>query len=327
MEKPLVSVIVPNYNYATFLPQRMKSILNQSFSNFELILLDDASSDMSVEILKNYAKIDNRITCVFVNKKNSGSPFKQWKKGLEIAQGTYIWIAESDDYADNSFLEETVALLEQHPKAVYCKTGSYLVNEMGRILKKNMDHWPKDQLNSSIKYRCFSGIDYVVEKMYWKNYIYNASGVLFRREAFLKLDSCAWDSMLYCGDWYFWTMLAIHGDILEIYERLNFFRQHPVSVTADSKRNELTYINCMKECMHITLAVEQHFPINFWQRWFCYGNYYRLFKKERISLEGKKELIAGLRHMCKNPSLAYWMIGITRLLKKTTLSFRSKKAV
>lgn len=316
MEKPVVSVIIPNYNYATFLPQRINSILDQSFADFELILLDDASSDWSAEILKRYEREDARIKIVIINKCNSGSPFKQWKRGLELADGKYIWIAESDDYADLSFLEKTVSLLEKHQEAVYCSTCSYLVDEAGDILHEDMDHWNEKMLNCTANYTCVEGVDYVVKKMYWKNHVYNASGVLFRKDAFLKLPNYEWASMHYCGDWLFWTMMALHGEILEIHERLNYFRQHPVSVTASSKRDESTYIECMKECMHITWTIEHFFPINLYERWFCYGKYYKLFRREKLSKPGWETLFSDLKKMCKMPFLAYCMMKINRVLMK-----------
>ena len=77
---PRVSVIVPNYNHARFLPKRIESILNQTFQDFELILLDDCSTDDSRSILSSYAS-DPRVTIEF-NKVNSGSTFKQWNKGV-----------------------------------------------------------------------------------------------------------------------------------------------------------------------------------------------------------------------------------------------------
>jgi glycosyltransferase involved in cell wall biosynthesis len=316
MEKPIVSVIIPNYNYATFLPQRITSILGQSFTDFELILLDDASSDQSVEILRHYEREDTRIKTVVINECNSGSPFKQWKKGLELANGKYIWIAESDDYANPSFLEKTVALLEKYPKAVYCSTYSYLVDEEGRILHKDMDHWDEKRLNSTANYTCVEGVDYVVNQMYWKNHIYNASGVLFRKDVFLKLPNDEWASMRYCGDWFFWTMMALQGDILEIHERLNYFRQHPVSVTASSKRDESAYIECMRECMYITWTIEHFSPINLYKRWFCYGNYYKLFKREKLSRTSRETLFSDLKKMCKMPFLAYCTMKINRVLMK-----------
>src|SRR5579864_2284139 len=106
---PTVSVVVPNYNHARFLPERIESILRQTYQDFELILLDDRSTDDSRAILSQYGG-DPRVTIEF-NDVNSGSTFKQWNKGVRLARGRYIWIAESDDYADDRLLERLVAAL------------------------------------------------------------------------------------------------------------------------------------------------------------------------------------------------------------------------
>ena len=95
---PKVTVIIPNYNHAKFLPRRIESVLNQTFQDFEVVFLDDSSTDNSLEIFNNYST-DKRIRLI-QNNVNSGSPFKQWIKGLRESKGEYIWIAESDDFAD-----------------------------------------------------------------------------------------------------------------------------------------------------------------------------------------------------------------------------------
>ena len=84
---PAVSVVVPNFNYARYLPQRIESVLNQTFTDFEVILLDDASTDNSVEVMRRYAETDNRISRIEVNATNSGSPFLQWERGVRLARG------------------------------------------------------------------------------------------------------------------------------------------------------------------------------------------------------------------------------------------------
>src|SRR5215469_14819662 len=94
---PKVSIVVPNYNHARFLPQRLDSILGQTFQDFELILLDDSSTDDSRSILLEYGRRDPRVRIEF-NEVNSRNPFKQWNKGVGLAHGQYVWIAESDDY-------------------------------------------------------------------------------------------------------------------------------------------------------------------------------------------------------------------------------------
>jgi len=94
MKTPLLSIIVPNYNHAVFLPQRLDSIFNQTFQDFEVILLDDQSPDNSVEILQQYAqKYRDKVAHFITNDQNTGNPFVQWKKGIELARGEFIWIA------------------------------------------------------------------------------------------------------------------------------------------------------------------------------------------------------------------------------------------
>ena len=99
MENPKVSVNVLNYNHAKYLRQRIDSILVQTFQDFELILLDDKSTDDSFDIIKSY-QTDSHVSHVVVNEYNSGNPFSQWVKGIELSKGDYVWIAESDDVAD-----------------------------------------------------------------------------------------------------------------------------------------------------------------------------------------------------------------------------------
>lgn len=93
-----VSVIIPNYCHARFLNQRIDSVLNQTYSDYEVIILDDCSTDNSREIIESYRN-HPKISHIVYNEKNSGSTFIQWEKGFELARGEYIWIAESDDVA------------------------------------------------------------------------------------------------------------------------------------------------------------------------------------------------------------------------------------
>lgn len=115
---PLVSVIVPNYNHARFLDERMESILGQTFQNFEVIILDDLSTDNSREVIEKYRN-DPHVSQIVYNEQNSGSPFKQWNKGFRLAKGKLVWIAESDDSCEPTMLERLVRCFEQHPDLSY----------------------------------------------------------------------------------------------------------------------------------------------------------------------------------------------------------------
>src|SRR5271163_2597159 len=128
---PTVSVIVPNSNHERFLRQRIDTILAQTFQDFELILLDDYSTDDSRSILREYGS-DPRVRLEF-NDVNSGSTFKQWNKGVRLAQGKYVWIAESDDYADPRFLERLMELLGADSQATIAYCRSWRVSDSQRV--------------------------------------------------------------------------------------------------------------------------------------------------------------------------------------------------
>ncbi len=109
---PQVTVIVPNYNHALFLRQRLDSIYGQSYRNFRVILLDDCSNDESRTILEEYARKYPEQTKLIVNTVNGGSVFAQWRKGIQSAQSGFIWIAESDDFAEPEFLETVIPFFQ-----------------------------------------------------------------------------------------------------------------------------------------------------------------------------------------------------------------------
>src|SRR5258707_14882309 len=91
--RPRVSVIIPNYNHARYLRKRIETVLEQTYQDFEVILLDDCSTDGSSSIIDEYRN-DSRVR-MGLNEKNSGSTFKQWNKGVGLAEGKNVWIAES----------------------------------------------------------------------------------------------------------------------------------------------------------------------------------------------------------------------------------------
>lgn len=130
MNNPFVSIIIPNYNHSKFLDERIESILNQTYQNFELIILDDCSPDngASKAVIEKYR--DNpHVSHIVYNEKNSGSTFVQWHRGFELSKGELIWIAESDDSCDASFLEKVLRGFE-HPDTVFsfCKSCKYDIN-------------------------------------------------------------------------------------------------------------------------------------------------------------------------------------------------------
>lgn len=229
MTIPRVSIIVPNYNHARFLKKRLSSLLAQTFADFELIFLDDASTDGSRAVLEQFAE-DPRIRTI-LNTTNSGNPFKQWNKGIREARGELIWIAESDDYADPRMLTALVARLDANPSngVAYCQSLEVDdENNVGRTLDWVTDplgpvRWKSDFNNS--------GLDECKRYLLVANTLPNASAVVFRRKLYEEIGG-ADESMMLCGDWLVWAELLGKSDVSYVAEPLNYFRQHNSTVRA-----------------------------------------------------------------------------------------------
>ena len=283
---PLVSVIIPNYNYARYLDARIESVLNQTFTDFELILLDDVSTDDSLKVFDQY-KDNPHVSCLVVNETNSGSPFKQWMKGILLAQGKYIWIAEADDLAESDFLEKTVGLAERHEDFSFCYVGSLLIDSDGRVMQnRDVNKWGRRARNNKEE-AYFDGKRFAAHNLYWKNYVINASGVLFRRQYALNLAESDFIRMRCCGDWLFWFQMALQGGVGMIYRNLNYFRQHTAKVTVASTRSG----ESIREGLQVVQKMEKELPLlKEYKKRLCRGRFYRRIKRSSLSEECKEEL-------------------------------------
>ena len=264
-QTPLVTVIVPNYCHSLYLPERIDCILNQTFQNFELILMDDCSTDNSRDILLSY-KDHPRVSHVILNEQNTGNTFLQWEKGVGLARGKYIWIAESDDYADETFLDCCMAMFCLHEDCVLVRTGSYQVNEKDRVLTRDWDVWKEDE---TVHY--YQGDDYIRHNMLHFNYIYNASMVVFRKDVFQQIDK-SYQQMRFTGDWLCWVEMLRHGPICEYRRKLNYFRQHQNKVSARSNKTSKGMIDQVNVLSHIL----RHVPLSPLRKLLIRGEEYKL---------------------------------------------------
>ena len=229
---PLVSIIVPNYNHERYLQQRLESIFNQTYTNFEVILLDDCSTDSSLIILNKYAENSKVSHCVF-NKTNSGNTFIQWNKGISLAKGDFIWIAESDDFCELNFLEELIQPLIFDDEVVLSYCQSNRVDEFGSITGNWLNH--TDCLDKTFFLTNFiqKGNEFIERFLIYRNVVPNASGVLFRKKNALGLGELETDSFLkYCGDWLFYLKLITNNKVAFNSVALNYYRYHSKGVIA-----------------------------------------------------------------------------------------------
>ena len=229
---PMVSVIVPNYNHARYLRKRIESVLAQTYQDFEVILMDDCSTDGSRSILKEYA--NNPRTRIELNEINSGGVFKQWNKGVRMARGQYVWIAESDDYADARLLERLVPILETQPEVTlaYCRSWCVLDNDSrDGYFDTYLDCLDRKRWTADF---VADGIEECRNSFLLCNTVPNASAVVFRRSAF-EGQGGADESLRICGDYKLWAGMALGGSIAFVAEPLNFFRHHDNNVHRTSR--------------------------------------------------------------------------------------------
>lgn len=264
----MVSVIIPNYNHSPYLKLRIDSVLNQTYKDIEVILLDDKSTDNSIDIIELYRN-HPKVSHIILNDKNSGTTFKQWQKGITLAKGEYIWIAESDDYADETFLDKVLTSINKYNAVLGCAL-SQIVNENGHI-KRSRDKIMEQEYCSKD--------EFLKNYLLTGNVIYNASTVVFRKDA---VDPDIWDKITklkYCGDWFFWANLIMNQDkgIVEVKEYLNYFRTHSANVSNKSERNGLTFLEGFP--ISKMIAKKQHFNCDkaYRQKWFFEWQHYRAF--------------------------------------------------
>lgn len=223
----LVSVIVPNYNHAQYLDIRLKSILAQTYTDFEIIILDDNSIDNSKEIIKRYEK-DVHISHIICNKTNSGSPFIQWNRGFQYAKGDLIWIAESDDCCEPTFLENVVAEFERNSNLSFAFSRSIKIDENG-----NKGNILQPMFASDVR---LNGKEFNMKFLIWGNKVWNASSVVFRKSNALTVNKQYMD-FRGAGDWLFWIEMAEKGDVAVISEPLNYYRIYSKNTTNFMRMN------------------------------------------------------------------------------------------
>ena len=227
---PTVSVIIPNYNHAPYLKERIDSVLNQTYQDFEVIILDDCSPDNSVEVIEQY-RSNPHVSHILINEQNTRNTFIQWERGISMAKGRYIWIAESDDVAEPQLLETLIGQLEQHPDASVAFCHSRLIDADGALLSEQNTKNPAQPGQITIDDSCT-----FLRHLLIFNYIYNASMAVFRRDVYDRANP-DYKQFRYCGDWHFWASVCAAGRVIEVYDMLSRFRQHQRKVTEDSKKD------------------------------------------------------------------------------------------
>lgn len=222
MSNPIVSVLIPTYNNANYITKAIDSVLEQTFTDFELLILDNASKDNTDEIVKKYN--DARIKYI-KNKENIGV-VANWNKGFKLTKGKYYILLCSDDWWEETLLEDEVKIFENNPDIVWVTTNGYYTNSTGKITK-SIEHSLKGRVENSIS------VPYQI--INFGNII--PSSVMIRADIFKKLGGYNKDSVLSCDVDAFTTLSDI-GDVYFLNKKLVYYRQYGNST---KNRVKLTY--------------------------------------------------------------------------------------
>ena len=229
-----ISVIVPSYNYQDYIRARLESIAAQDMPVLEIIVLDDGSTDQSPEIIAGFAATSPAPVRFVPGDENSGNVFKQWQKGLELARGDYIWIAEADDLAAPDFLSTVMRGFEV-PGVVLSYCESAQIDGAGNPLAADYRYYTNDVAPGKWDRNYVGpGLAEIEQALFLKNTILNASAVVMRTDALREVFSSHRDEiegLRFAGDWAVYLNLLARGDIAYSALSKNYHRRHQSSVT------------------------------------------------------------------------------------------------
>jgi len=211
-QNPRVSIGLPVYNGEQFLRESIDSILAQSYTDFELVISDNASTDATAEICQNYVKSDPRVK-YFRNPENIGG-FRNHNRVVELSSGEFFMWASHDDRRAPDFVTKCLAILDSHPEVVLCYTKITNIDEDDRTLDSSAVALDAAAARADVRFRELIGMEHHIEP------IFGLMRLQQMRQT--KLQGQFPDS-----DRVFLAELSLYGPFYLIPEHLYFRRDHP----------------------------------------------------------------------------------------------------
>lgn len=249
----LVTIVVASYNHAAYLPQRMESLLEQSYDRIEILVIDDRSPDDSVEILQRYAG-DARVRLVV--RETNGGWVAVSNQGVQMARGEYVLFANCDDACEPTMVERLVEGMRRSPTTGISFCRSLLVDERSRVMGDDFTI-----RESAFRERCRS--DTVLTGVEMRRFLFdscvipNLSAALIRRECFETAGLLCADYRVVC-DWDLFFRIFERYDASYIAAPLNWFRQHATTIRSSTK-DRIVY----DEYLRLLLAQVGRVPMTF----------------------------------------------------------------
>ena len=246
--KPLVSIVIPAYNHEKYIKETIKSLINQTYENLELIVIDDGSTDSTFEKLQELKQeCEERFVRVVFQKKENEGTCKTYNQFLNICNGKYIYDIASDDVSAHSAIEKEVDFLENNNEFVICVGNNEFIDINSKKCNVNLKFQPtisgqienfKDYyeiVNPDIK---FNSEDFGTYKtLIFRNYIPN--GVLIKKSIFEKIGKYPEEAPL--EDYWLLLQASKYGKIKFLDDILYYYRLHSSnSINNKTRLNELT---------------------------------------------------------------------------------------
>ncbi len=224
---PKVSVLIPTFNYARYLPEAIESVLEQDFQDYELLVVDDCSEDESQSVIRRYAALDSRIHCRF-NPSNIGM-VANWNYCLSQARGEYVQFLFGDDkLAGRNTLRKMVRLLDNHPSAVMAVAARNIIDGDSKILEV------ADDLGASGLRQGREIIRHCLEN--GRNLVGEPSVVMMRKHEAARGFNGNYRQI---PDLEMWFHLLERGDAVYTAEPLYSFRRHPRQQSEANRLNRV----------------------------------------------------------------------------------------
>src|SRR5882762_4197578 len=216
---PTVTFIVPCYKLAHLLPECINSVLNQSFQDWELLIMDDCSPDSTYEVAESFR--DARIK--YVRSEPNLGHLRNYNKGIEMASGRYVWLISADDRLRSSqILQRYVNVMNAQPSVGYIFfPGVGLQNGQETGLLKYSHHGDEDFV--------MDGREFVLKRLMKANTVLAVAGMV-RKECYERIGMFPLD-MPYAGDWYLWCRFALQYNVAYLAEPMVCYRLHALSMT------------------------------------------------------------------------------------------------
>jgi len=324
MSEPKISVCIPTYNGEEYIAECLDSILVQTYDNFEILIIDDDSSDSTLEIAHSYAIKDKRIR-IIKNKVNLGL-VGNWNHCIKLSKGEWIKFVFHDDLIEPNCLERMLVVANNDHCFVVCRRNFIFSNvseeikreyqkfsneiSMDGIFKGKTDITPKDIVNAQLK----------IGVHYQRNYFGEPTATLIHRDLFSQFGTFN-SALIQKCDLEYWLRLSLNIGVRYIPETLAHFRVHKGATTA---RNKLGREFRMRELDHLVMLHEYIYNPLFLPLKIADASHDKLLTRKLI---GKKSRwvynqAKAAAHRASNPDkslLAEWnnLLTVYPLLSKT----------